>query len=71
LGSLLDLPIEKDKFNFIFDKATLDCLLSGYSSKKQARKYLEIIFEGLSEDGVYFYVTNGKPENRLNILKVR
>ena len=57
-------------FDFIFDKGTLDCLLSGYLSKKQALKYLSKIHGALAAGGVYFYITNGKPENRLRILKV-
>lgn len=69
-GDFLELCFKPGDFDFVFDKGTLDCLLSGYLSKKQARKYLVKVHAALSENGVYFYVTNGKPENRLGTLKV-
>ena len=65
----MDLSCEE--FDFIFDKGLLDCILSGYSSSKKSEEYLQKVYNTLSPDGTYFYVTNGKPKTKLKILKVR
>lgn len=70
LGNIFDIDLAEGQFDFIFDKGLFDCILSGYSSQKKSAEYLQKVYRSLSPGGTYFYVTNGRPSSKLEILKV-
>lgn len=48
----------------IFEKATLDCLPA-----KDVKEAINQIYKVLGKDGIFFHISNAKPENRITILK--
>ncbi|XP_058726455.1 uncharacterized protein LOC131597806 [Vicia villosa] len=60
---------ESETFGSIIDKGTLDSLLCGNNSRKNAIKMLEEIWRVLKDKGVYVLVTYGAPLYRLRLLR--
>lgn len=62
----IDITKEWPDFNVncIFEKATLDCL-----SPKDYKNSVSYIHRILKKDGVFFHISNTKPEIRINSLK--
>jgi len=55
-----------NSFNVIIDKGTLDAILCGDNSTVNAEAMLREISRLLTPNGVFFEITYGLPENRLN-----
>lgn len=60
----------KDKsFDVVIDKSTMDALFCSDSPHSNVAKMLHHIYRVLSDDGFYFIVSYGSPEQRMEHLK--
>ena len=57
-------------FNAVIDKGTLDSILCGENSAKNAKKMISEVFRVLVPGGHYICITFGDPQHRKNILKL-
>ncbi|KAK4755679.1 hypothetical protein SAY87_009436 [Trapa incisa] len=60
---------ESGSFDAVLDKGTLDSLLCGNNSRKNAAQMLEEVARVLKDRGVYILITYGAPSYRLHLLK--
>jgi len=60
--------LEGKTFDVVIDKGTLDAILCGDNSTANAEAMLREISRLLSRNGVFFEITYGLPENRMNHL---
>lgn len=60
-----NLRLRAGSFTHVFDKALLDCVLSGYDATFSAQKYLRGVWEVLVPQGWFICVSLGAPERRL------
>lgn len=67
VGNCIAIKSEK-KFDAIFDKGTMDCLLSSGDQKLASRELLEIS-RILKVGGCFFLVSTGYPKIRKNLFK--
>lgn len=61
--------LSEDSFDYIIDKGCLDCLLS--DPDKAEERFITAmnrIVRSLEPEGVFFYFSTGKPEERANLL---
>ena len=56
--------IEDEAFDFIIDKATLDCCLSSREAVKKAKTFVDNAFRMLGKGGTYVCISYGPPETR-------
>lgn len=63
------MDFENGAFDVVIDKATIDSLLCGESSTKNAEMALKEIHRVLSNDGVFILISYGQPEHRNMFLK--
>ncbi|CDI76350.1 hypothetical protein, conserved, partial [Eimeria acervulina] len=61
--------LEKQEFDFVIDKGTLDCILCGEKSFENVHKALTLISQILKPGGVYMMISYGSPVFRLNHLQ--
>lgn len=59
-----DLKYENGEFDVILDKGTLDSVLCGNDSTENTKLMLREVYRVLNENGIYFYISYGKPEYR-------
>ncbi|WCJ20817.1 S-adenosyl-L-methionine-dependent methyltransferases superfamily protein [Euphorbia peplus] len=60
---------QKGSFDAVIDKGTIDSLLCGGNSRRNAVKMLEEVWRVLKDQGVYILVTYGAPIYRLRLLR--
>ena len=60
-----NLQFEKNYFDFIIDKSTIDAILCGESSFINVAKMLKEVDRVLKVGGIYMIVSYGQPENRI------
>ncbi|KAL3812226.1 hypothetical protein ACJIZ3_013494 [Penstemon smallii] len=60
---------DKNSFDAVIDKGTLDSLLCGHNARQNAAKMLEEVYRVLKDKGVYILITYGSPVYRLSLLK--
>lgn len=60
---------QSGSFNAVIDKGTLDSILCGNDSRKNAPKMLKEVWRVLKDNGVYILVTYGAPLYRLQLLR--
>src|SRR4051794_9049590 len=60
---------DKDSFDCVIDKGTLDTILCGEGSVTNAQKALSEIHRVLGPKGVYICISYGIPTHRLEYLK--
>ena len=63
------LDFAPESFSHVFDKGTLDCLLSGSDSAKRVRRYLAGVDTALRRGGHFLCVSVGPPQRRLEWLR--
>jgi ubiquinone/menaquinone biosynthesis C-methylase UbiE len=68
-GNIIDMKIfEDDEFNFIIDKATLDCVLCADGGVQDSEKVLKEVYRLLADGGVYVCISYGNEELRRSIF---
>jgi len=63
------MSFDEEKFDVVFDKATLDSILCGEGSSQSAQKMLGEVSRVLTSTGVYIAVSHGQPAYRLTYLQ--
>jgi len=63
-----DLKFETGTFDLIIDKGTLDAILCGSDSAKNAGQMLTECSRTLKKGGLLFIITYGQPQSRLNYI---
>eukprot|EP00947_MAST-08B_sp_MAST-8B-sp1_P000215 g215.t1 len=70
LMGLTDLKFPKESFDFVLDKATLDCLMAGKAtSNKAVPRALQEVHRVLKPGGVYFCVSHAAPALRFPVWR--
>jgi ubiquinone/menaquinone biosynthesis C-methylase UbiE len=68
-GNIMDMKMfENETFNFVIDKATLDCVLCGEGGVDDAIKVIKEVYRILVPDGVYVCITYGNEELRMSLF---
>ena len=62
------MDFEKQTFNAVIDKATLDSIVCGESSFANVHKYVSEVSRVLTDDGVFIVISHAQPHYRLNFL---
>jgi SAM-dependent methyltransferase len=64
-GNILDMKMfDNEEFNFVIDKATLDCVLCGEGGVIESEKVLKEVHRILAPDGVFVCITYGNEDLR-------
>ena len=63
--------IDEDSFDMVIDKATLDSILWGQHIQERVTIMMNNIYRILAPGGVYICVSNGPPETREHIFKMK
>jgi ubiquinone/menaquinone biosynthesis C-methylase UbiE len=64
-----DIKYKDETFDCIIDKGTLDAILCGSDSAKNAGQMLSECQRVLKKGGFFFVITYGQPQSRLNYLE--
>jgi len=64
-----DLKFKDETFDCVVDKGTLDAILCGSDSAKNAGQMLAECQRVLKKGGFFFIITYGQPQSRLNYLE--
>ncbi|CAI2379382.1 unnamed protein product [Moneuplotes crassus] len=63
--------IDNDSFDMIIDKATLDAVLCNQKPQERVLQMMENIYRILAPGGIYISISNGIPETREQIFKMK
>jgi len=55
-------------YDYVIDKACIDCLLTANDGEDNFIKALTEINISLKENGIFYYFSNGKPDKRISLL---
>jgi len=55
-------------YDFVIDKACIDCLLTASDGEESFVKALNEINSSLKENGTFYYFSTGKPDKRVSLL---
>lgn len=71
VGDVLSMNelFDDNSFDFIFDKGTMDCLMSSFPTSKKVPAMIAEIFRILKPNGVFIEVSYGTPKTRLPFIK--
>ena len=64
-----DEGVPENFYDVILDKGCLDCLMSDPNDAEgKFNASLNHIMKSLKDNGTFYYITTGKPEDRINLL---
>ena len=69
VGDCTRLPFAPNRFDAVFDKGTLDCILSGPNGYKAATQAISEVSRVLKTGGVYILISAGCPSSRARLLQ--
>ena len=69
LTDCIKLPFQDNSFDFIYDKGTLDSLISTIESTKNINLMIKEIYRVLKPNGHFIEISYGTPTTRSNFLK--
>lgn len=55
-------------YDYVIDKACIDCLLTASDGEESFVKALTEINISLKENGIFYYFSTGKPDKRVSLL---